>query len=572
MKCALSRKTHTGDLWISLNPICLVPLGGASNGFSQYSERAKNKDFLFDCWLLVQAKPDNLKSSEGLGAKLEEAGEICHGIYSWLEEMGAPRKSMFVAVVEESVYLFVRLIGYEIKEELIEKKMQILTHIADRFSTDNVAIEPHYYDPSARIKLNISSQVEYLFQSITVERGEPSTIARQIEEFDLYTFSDKLLAPEPSPAISAQLDVAETKIEAFHEVREMDAQHTEPLRSSDLLERAKGIEVHTIRLSEVKAEQIDWLWYPYIPKGKVTLIEGDPGVGKSWLTLAIATAISKGYGLPNSKPMEPRNVLVLSAEDGLADTIKPRLIKLGADMERIIAYVGAVTLDDKGLDKIMGSIVEYDALLVIIDPLVAYIGSKIDMYRANETRPVMAALAKIAERYMCAILGVRHLHKGEKRNSIYSGIGSIDLAASARSALLVGTDDKLTTEGIVVSGMVQNKSNLGATGEPIGFQISDEGFKWLPSTNLTKERILRGNLQEIKTKKIDEAKTLLESLLANGPRPAAEIERIAQIVGISGGTLQRAREELGVHSRKHGQPGAKGQHWEWMLSVNALKG
>jgi hypothetical protein len=160
-------------------------------------------------------------------------------------------------------------------------------------------------------------------------------------------------------------------------------------------------------IADVKAEKVNWLWQPYIPKGKLTLEEGDPGIGKSWISLAIATAVTLGKGLPGQESVEPANVLLASAEDGLGDTIRPRLDAMGADISRIFAIEGALTLDETGLARLESYLERVRPSLLIIDPLVAYLGAGVDIHRANETRAVMAQLARLAEKYDSAILCLR---------------------------------------------------------------------------------------------------------------------------------------------------------------------
>ena len=166
-------------------------------------------------------------------------------------------------------------------------------------------------------------------------------------------------------------------------------------------------------LADVEPEQVSFLWHPYIPQGKLTIIEGDPGVGKSWLTYALATATAAGSGPAGWANSDAGNILMLSVEDGLADTIRPRLDLMRANVKRIFALLGALVFDDAGLLQLEVAIIDYKPALVVIDPLVAYLGAKVDMHRANETRAVMARLAGIAERYGCAIVAVRHLTKPE---------------------------------------------------------------------------------------------------------------------------------------------------------------
>lgn len=164
-----------------------------------------------------------------------------------------------------------------------------------------------------------------------------------------------------------------------------------------------------------KPEEVKWLWRPYIPRGKLTLSEGDPGIGKSWKALALATAVSNGRGLPGeTRQREPETVLLLTAEDGLADTIRPRLDALGADVERVHAIYGYAVLDDEGLAELERHISDVNPALVIIDPLVAYMGAGIDINKANQVRSITAKLATLAEKHGAAILAVRHLTKGSR--------------------------------------------------------------------------------------------------------------------------------------------------------------
>ncbi len=216
-------------------------------------------------------------------------------------------------------------------------------------------------------------------------------------------------------------------------------------------------------VADVEAESIRWLWYPYVPQGKVTLVEGDPGVGKSWMVLAVATAVAAGQGLPNEAQCDPRNVLLLSSEDGLGDTIRPRLDALRADVSRIFALEGPLIFDGGGLGLVAQSIEKHQPRLVIIDPLVAYLGANVDLHRANETRSVMAALSRLAERTQSAIVVVRHLTKSGKERPIYRGLGSIDITAACRSVLLVGADPDQPTRRAVV----QIKNNLAEIGSAL---------------------------------------------------------------------------------------------------------
>jgi hypothetical protein len=319
-------------------------------------------------------------------------------------------------------------------------------------------------------------------------------------------------------------------------------------------------------LADVEPEQVEWLWHPYIPFGKLTILEGDPGLGKSWMTCAIATAVAKGEGLPGMNSTEPRNVVMLSAEDGLGDTVRPRLDSLGANLRRIFAVDGALTFDEIGCLMLEDVITEHHAQLVIIDPIVAYIGAEVDLHRANETRAVMARLARIAERNGCAILSLRHLTKGTGGKAIYRGYGSIDITAAARSVLLVGADPDDESRRAVV----QTKSNLAPKGPAIGYRLSAQGFFWTGESDLTADRILSSCASESREGSGDAISFLRESL-AEGERAAREVMREARDLGITEKMLRLAREKLGIKPAKRGgyfgkeSKGHNNSGWFWKL-------
>jgi hypothetical protein len=314
-------------------------------------------------------------------------------------------------------------------------------------------------------------------------------------------------------------------------------------------------------LADIKPEEVDFLWHPYIPKGKLTLIEGDPGVGKSWLTCALATATAAGSGPLGWKEDTRGKVLMLSVEDGLADTIRPRLDSMGADVTHIEALEGPLVFNDAGLLRLEAEIIEVKPTLVIIDPLVAYLGAGVDLHKANETRAVMARLSIIAEKYNCAIIAVRHITKGGRDKAIYRGIGSIDFTAACRSVLLVGNDPDDPKR----RAMVQIKCNLAPMGGAVGYEIREGQFFWTGESSLTAERILASAIDEGRGSSRKSAEEFLREILADGPVPSKEIEKEAKGAGISQSTLTRAKEALGIRARKEGQPGSKDQPWVWEM-------
>ena len=199
------------------------------------------------------------------------------------------------------------------------------------------------------------------------------------------------------------------------------------------------IELKMIRMSEIQSQEIEWLWYPFIPYGKLTIIQGDPGDGKTTMVLNLAAKLSKGEALDeNMKVTEPVNVIYQTAEDGLADTVKPRLELAGADCERIIV----IDESDKSLsmvdERLEEAIVRTGARLLILDPIQAYLGGGMDMNRANEARDMTKKLGALAEKTKCAIILIGHMNKASGNKAAYRGMGSIDFFAVARSVLLVG--------------------------------------------------------------------------------------------------------------------------------------
>ena len=231
-----------------------------------------------------------------------------------------------------------------------------------------------------------------------------------------------------------------------------------------------------ISMDEIRTEEVKWLWYPYIPLGKLTIVQGDPGEGKTTFVLAVIAALTTGEPLPEcGSAAAAMNVIYQTAEDGLADTIKPRLESAGADCSRVLVIDESrreLTLCDERLEQ---AIRETGARLIVLDPLQAYLGSDVDMHRANEVRPMLKRISAIAERTQCAVILVGHMNKAQGLKSGYRGLGSIDFRASARSVLLVGRLKSSDTLRVVA----QDKNSLAPEGPSIAFELHPEhGFQW----------------------------------------------------------------------------------------------
>ena len=315
------------------------------------------------------------------------------------------------------------------------------------------------------------------------------------------------------------------------------------------------IELKMIRMSEVQSQEIEWLWYPFIPYGKLTIIQGDPGDGKTTMVLNLAAKLSKGEALDeNMKVTEPVNVIYQTAEDGLADTVKPRLELAGADCERIIV----IDESDKSLsmvdERLEQAIVRTGARLLILDPIQAYLGGGMDMNRANEARDMTKKLGALAEKTKCAIILIGHMNKASGNKAAYRGMGSIDFFAVARSVLLVGrVEGESNTRAVV-----QIKNNLAAFGHPKAFALSEDGFKWLGDYEITVDEVLGGIAP--KANKMELAKQMLRELAETQNAVLSnEIFDRAEELGISKRTLENAKKELGIRARKINNA------WYWEL-------
>lgn len=301
--------------------------------------------------------------------------------------------------------------------------------------------------------------------------------------------------------------------------------------------------VPVMKMSEVEETVVQWLWYPFIPFGKVTLIQGNPGKGKTWLAMAIAAYCTNGKELPNALPIEPFNVLYQTAEDGIADTIKPRLAKCGADMTR----VRFINEDEKQLsmtdERIEKAIRQNNVRLMIMDPIQAYLGANVDMNRANEIRPLFRHLNTIAERTGCAIVLIGHLNKSSGSQSDYRSLGSIDIAAAVRSILFVEKVEKEKEQDIRV--VYQQKDSLAKKENPVAFSLGEEGLKWLGEYDISIEDLLMGKAGTKKETKLEKAqKLILELLTKRKVMCLEELEAELLAYGISSRTGRDARKQL----------------------------
>ena len=326
-----------------------------------------------------------------------------------------------------------------------------------------------------------------------------------------------------------------------------------------------------VLLSDVRPERVSWLWYGRIPLGKLTVLDGDPGLGKSTLSLDLAARVSRGLPMPGeTDAVAPAGVVLLSGEDDLADTIRPRLDAAGADVSRIVALrtVPGVdedrppTLDD--LDYIRAAIARVDAALVIVDPIMAFLADETDSHKDQSMRRVLHRLAMLAEDEHAAVVVVRHLNKSSGGNPLYRGGGSIGIIGAARAGFVVGRDPDDPNRRVLAC----QKSNLAAEPPSLAFHI--EQYEYTSRVVFdgvsihTASMILAEPSDEDERTAVDEARDFLRDVLTEqGSMSAKDVYRQADDAGISKRTLDRAKKALRVESHK------TQYRWEWRLPKDA---
>ncbi len=340
-----------------------------------------------------------------------------------------------------------------------------------------------------------------------------------------------------------------------------------------------------VRLSDVKPEPVSWLWPGRFALGKLTLIAGDPGLGKSFLTLDMAARVSRGTPWPDApdKPQTPGGVVLLSAEDDAADTIRPRLDAARADVDRIVALQAVPIISDRGkpagvrmfdLTRDLPALVEAigaaeDCRLVVIDPVTAYLGG-VDSHKNAEIRGLLAPLGEIAARHRVAVVAVTHLNKSAGGAAIYRAMGSLAFTAAARAAWAVTKDENDPRRRLLLS----IKNNLAPDTGGLAYSlVAVEGHEaaavaWEPDpVHVTADDALGGERPESGGGALDEATDWLRDTLVGGPVPAADVKAAAKRDGIAARTLDRAKSALGVRATREGY--ASDGRWVWAMPLRA---
>lgn len=339
-------------------------------------------------------------------------------------------------------------------------------------------------------------------------------------------------------------------------------------------------------LADVAPERVSWLWPGRLPLGKLVVIDGDPSTGKSTLTLDFAARVSTGTDWPDGAPSRgPAGVLLLSAEDGVADTIVPRLTVAGADLEQVFTLTDVPSVNDDGelrrippslprdIPTIEKIVTEKKAALLVVDVLMAYLAGKVDSHRDQDVRGVLHQLATMAERTNCTVVLIRHLNKAGGSNALYRGGGSIGIVGAARAAFLVARDPD--DEGLRIFAVT--KSNLAVEPPSLAYRlVGDDRFgcariEWDEApVEHTAASLLRAPVDDDERSERDElADWLVDFLIGNGGQaPAKEVFRAGQAEGYRQDALKRAKSRRGIRSEKAGF----GSGWVWRIEPSHSEG
>ncbi len=365
---------------------------------------------------------------------------------------------------------------------------------------------------------------------------------------------------EPVPAL---IDVPDVRADPEFEPGELVPDDIHPTWTP---ERSGTV---LVRMADVVPERVEWLWEARIPRGKVTALDGDPGLGKSQTMTSVCARVTTGAPMPDgSRGVPPADVVICSAEDGIADTIVPRLLAAGADLERVYTLTIADEAGERtiaipdDLAHLEDAVVARSAALVVIDPLMAHLPSTVNSYRDQDVRRALAPLAALAERTGCAMVVIRHLNKMAGGNPLYRGGGSIGIIGAARSGLLAASDpDDETGTRRVLAVM---KSNLAPIAPALSYTIESVTVEspagpiatsrvaWGEVTEHTAAQLLAVPANADDRSALHDGEDVLTEILADGPMPARDVQAAARQAGISERTLDRAKAALHVVSKREG--------------------
>ncbi len=329
------------------------------------------------------------------------------------------------------------------------------------------------------------------------------------------------------------------------------------------------------RMDSMQPEPVEWIWPGYLARGKLTLLAGDPGVGESQISLAVAAVVTRGAKWPDGSLAPRGSVLLLTAEDAAKDTVRPRLDAVDADLARVhrlkSVSIGE-TMDTFSLQRDLAALGAKlteigDVVLVVIDPITSYLGSELDTHRTSSVRAVLEPLADWAEQYRVGVLGITHPPKATQVKALHAVTGSLAFVAAAR-LVFIAVEEPETERRL----LLPVKNNLGAPGPGLGYRLAQTivGAGIVASyvawdsepVTISANDAVRQQPGDQSAKQ--EAKDFLREELANGAKPVAEIKKAAAAAGLAWRTVRRAQEELHIKPQKNGLM----EGWQWELPLN----
>ena len=316
-------------------------------------------------------------------------------------------------------------------------------------------------------------------------------------------------------------------------------------------------------MSDLRAQEVRWLWPGRLALGKLSLLEGDPGLGKSLVSLDLCARLSRGLSLPDGTPgSAPVNSLVLNAEDGGSDTVRSRLLALGADLDRVFVLEGPgedTLRIPSQLNVLEAALIRSDARLAVVDPLLAFFDAYVSAANDQSVRRALGPLAKLAARHDCAVWLVRHLNKSAGKQAVYRGGGAVGMLGACRSAWLIGRDPKVSGQCV----LAQVKNNLAPPQSGLAFRVEAGGagsvrLAWQGASGLSADQLVAGRSRGLTRV---QARTFLQGMLGDGPRTAREIWAEAEKQGLSLRTLQRGKKDLSIRVMRVTRDGPTESFW-----------
>lgn len=315
-------------------------------------------------------------------------------------------------------------------------------------------------------------------------------------------------------------------------------------------------------LASIEPKKMEWLWHPYIPAGAMTIIQGDPGCGKTYLATWLSKLVTTGGWMPGAAKTQPGSVIFQSMEDGLAEGLVPRLIAAGCDMSKIHAFDESdQPLQVQDLARIEAAFKAIpDLKMFVVDPIQSYLGAKVDINKANEIRAALKGLLNLCNQHQVALVLIGHMGKSQNKD-LYRLIGSMDFVAQARSVLMVGENQAQPGERVVLPIKTSNAKK----GEPFAYQIAADGVEWLGFRPGFTQFDMKHEAQPEGDNRVDEAARFVLEALEDKPLTVKEMDNLGKQADVNPRTLRRAREELKddlvINVRKVGKNGA----WYWYI-------